>query len=105
MISPRDALDAERRGCLTCDAKAPYVPGARHCVFHAGVLYGIELAERAELERVTALRALHRSVPCDCDYPVPSRDNHAPRCEECQSHVPCETLELFAVVAPSVTVG
>jgi len=45
--SAREALEAERWECshrLRCNLQA--------CSFHFGVLHGIELAERADLERV-----------------------------------------------------
>lgn len=51
-------------------------------------------AQRKIAEQV---RALHhpQSRPCGCDEPQPSRDNHAPLCEECRSHWPCDTAVIL----------
>ena len=50
-MNAREVLEAERKSCHSCWRKFP-----RACPIHEGVLHGIELAERADLERVeTAL--------------------------------------------------
>ena len=53
MTTPRETLEAERKACQNCYHRA----GARLdpmylCPIHNGVLHGIELTERATLERV-----------------------------------------------------
>jgi len=59
-MNAREVLEAERE---ECDDKlcrntwpdSPFLLGDRPCEHHSGVIKGIELAERADLERVETL--------------------------------------------------
>jgi hypothetical protein len=52
--SAREALEAERKECAACIYFAHH--SSYPCDKHTFVLHGIELAERADLERVVLLR-------------------------------------------------
>ena len=49
--SAREVLEAERKICRDCVRAIAF---DLTCIRHAGVLHGIELAERADLERVVS---------------------------------------------------